>query len=391
MIDNIKKLKVIISCSGKFHAFALAEQLERHGMLETLYTSYSSIKNPLAKLVVSRRDLEKISFVKISTLLLVAFGLKIFKNPFFWNNLFDRWVAFQIKNSNANIFIGWGGMSLHSIKAAQKKGMITIVERGSCHISMQNILLIEEYKKFNVKFQIEQAVIEKENKEYNQSNYISIPSEFARQSFLSYKIDSNKLLVNHYGVSKHFSHLEGKPNDIFTILFLGKISVRKGFIYLIEAILRLNKRGIRVKGLFIGGIDSSIRNYIDNITHENIEFTGHINHYKLSNYISKSDVAVVPSIEDGFGMVVPQILACNVPVIVSENTGAADIINEGKNGYIIPIRSVKQIQEKIELLYNQPEKLLEMKSFIKNNPIDLSWDAYGERYIKFLSLLGNES
>ena len=84
-------------------------------------------------------------------------------------------------------------------------------------------------------------------------------------------------------------------------------------------------------------------------------------------------------------MVVPQILACGVPVIVSENTGAADIIEDDKNGYIVPIRNSKAIADRIEFLYLNSEKLAEMKQNVLSNPLDLSWDAYGDRYVDFLS------
>lgn len=100
-----KKTKVIVSCSGKFHAFALAEQLYKHELLDRLYTSYSSIKNPLAKYLVSRRDKENIPKSNIVTFLPVAFGLKLIKIPWFWNDLFDRWATWHIKQINATIHI----------------------------------------------------------------------------------------------------------------------------------------------------------------------------------------------------------------------------------------------------------------------------------------------
>ena len=52
------------------------------------------------------------------------------------------------------------------------------------------------------------------------------------------------------------------------------------------------------------------------------------------------------SIEDGFGMVVSQAMACGLPVITTKNTGASEIIDDGINGFIIPIRDQKSLREK---------------------------------------------
>ena len=59
-------------------------------------------------------------------------------------------------------------------------------------------------------------------------------------------------------------------------------------------------------------------------------------------------------------MVVPQALACGLPVIISENTGAKDIVAEGYNGYVVPIRSVDNIKERLQYLYDHPVELEQM-------------------------------
>ena len=112
---------VIVSCSGKFHAFALAEQLERLALLEGLYTSFSARKNTWVKNFNIRMDSEQIPVHKIHTNLWVAAGLKLYKHPPYWNDIFDQWVARQLRENRAEykLFIGWSGMSLHSIRTAK--------------------------------------------------------------------------------------------------------------------------------------------------------------------------------------------------------------------------------------------------------------------------------
>ena len=379
----MKKIEVIISCSVKFHAFNLAEQLDKHGMLAQLYTSYSSIKNPLAKYLVSRRDKENIPKNKISTFLLIAVGLKVYKNPYFWNELFDRWVAWKIKRSKATVFIGWSGMSLHSLRAAKKKGMTTILERGSSHISYQDKILNEEYKKFGINFNISQKVINKELSEYQLSSIISLPSYFTKESFINNGISENKLFVNNYGTSDYFNSKStdiSKNKNKFIILYLGALTIQKGLIYFFEAVKKISIPHDLFEVWLIGTISPEIKKIIPNYQNENWKIFGQINHYHLKNYIQSCDVAIQPSNQEGLSMVIPQVLKCGIPVIATTNTGGEDIIIENKSGFIVPIRNPQAIAEKIQFLYDNPTKLAEMKHFITNNPIDLSWDAYGERY-----------
>ena len=71
---------VTILCSGKFHAFALAEQMEKHGLLDGFFTAYASTKNKLARHFVKRVDREIIPPVKIHTNLVLAVPIKAMPN-----------------------------------------------------------------------------------------------------------------------------------------------------------------------------------------------------------------------------------------------------------------------------------------------------------------------
>ena len=386
-------MSVIISCSGKFHAFALAEQLERHGMLNYFYTSYAYQKNTFLRRFVRRVDREIIPTEKIFTNTLLAFPIKLLPGSgFIWLQLYDRWVAGRVKQSNSKIFIGWSGMSLQSIRAAKATGKITIVERGSSHILYQNELLIEEYKKFGIDFSIDKRMIEKELKEYQEADYISIPSTFVKKSFIKYGVAESKLIVNHYGSSVEFAPgKNGKRNDKFTILYLGAITIQKGLVYLFEALNKLDIEDNNYEVWFVGKIHSEMKTTVEKYKKGNWKFLGQKNFYDLPSIITKCDIAVMPSLQDGFGMVINQILACGIPVIATENTGGPDIIDEGINGFIVPIRDPDKIGEKINLLFSDSGLLAKMKEeaafTVKKN---FSWSDYGNRYAIFLNNIINQ-
>ncbi|MFQ5446054.1 MAG: glycosyltransferase family 4 protein [Saprospiraceae bacterium] len=377
----------IVSCSGRFHAFALAEQLEKRGLLTGFYTSYAWQKNKLMRRLTSRIDKEKIPAEKIHTIIPVAAMMRLGTRPFVYNEIYDKWVAHNLNHrKDYKVFIGWSGMSLNTIRKAKNEGNITVLERGSSHIRYQDKILCEEYKNFGIDFHIDPRTVNKELKEYEEADYIFIPSTFVRNSFLEMGVPASKLIQNPYGVSSHFKKAAGDfPKGKFRVLYLGSLTIRKGLIYLFKALKKLDSAGVPFEAWFIGKVDEEMKSIVGKYARPNWKFFGHINFYDLPRHISACDVAVHPSLEEGLSMVITQLLGCGVPVIATTNTGGEDVIEDGKNGYIVPIRDPQAIAGKIQLLYEDPERLRLMKFHAANSEkTELSWDNYGLRYAKFL-------
>jgi glycosyltransferase involved in cell wall biosynthesis len=380
---------VTISCSGKFHAFALAEQMERLGKLDQLYTTYAFQKNKVLAKLVKRIDKEKIPASKIRTNSFLAFPLKFQPGSvYLWNDYFDRWVASNLVKNSSKVFIGWSGMSLHSIKAAQELKKITILERGSSHIVYQNELLKEEYKKYGKDFSIDHRVINKELEEYAMADYISVPSNFVRDSFIEKGISPSKLIMNPYGAGNSFYTEEGANNEKnkkFTIVYLGSLTIRKGLLYLFQALAEL-KMDIEFYDVwFIGKVDDELEPYIAKYKKSNWTFFGQINHYQLKDYLVKCHVGVQPSVEEGLSMVIPQMMACGVAMIVTPNTGGGNIIQDGFNGFIVPIRTPSAISERISYLFEDQSILDNInRKAAEAIKMGFTWNDYGDRYNKFL-------
>ncbi|TAK45339.1 MAG: glycosyltransferase, partial [Saprospiraceae bacterium] len=305
---------VNVSCSGRFHAFALAEQLEMHGLLAGFYTSYAWQKNKLMRRFTSRVDKEQIPAEKIHTAIPIAAMMRMGIEPFVYNEIYDRWVARKIaRDHRSKVFIGWSGMSLLSIRKAKEMGKAAIVERGSAHIQYQEKILAEEYKKFGIRFNIDPRVMEKEMLEYEEADFISVPSTFSKKSFLEYGVPASKLIVNNYGAGSLFKPASPEPKQVFRVVYLGSLTIQKGMVYLFQALHKLNIPGDKFEAWFIGKVDDEIKGIVEKYTQPNWKFFGHINHYDLPKYLTQCDVAAMPSIQDGFGMVIPQLLGCGMP------------------------------------------------------------------------------
>ncbi len=383
---------VSISASTKLWAFAMAEQFESRGLLDELITTYAYSKNTIARRFIRRTDREKIPPEKIRTNIYLAVLIGKFRSfPHIWNDVFDRWAATKLQPGSGRVFIGWSGMSLHTIKRAKKLGMICILERGSSHILVQNKILQEEFDLYNKKFSIHPSVIKKELLEYQAADYISVPSSFVRNSFISQGVSETKIFVNPFGAGQSFVRKIRPMRDAetkFTIVYMGTLSIRKGLLYFFRALEILNIPVAEYDVLFLGSVESEIQSTIEKYRKPNWKFMGHVDHYSLPDWLAKCDIGVQPSLEEGLSMVIPQMMACGVPVIVTPNTGGENIIQNNLNGFVVPVRDPQAIADKLEWAYSNPRELQDMKKNVAESILsDFTWEAYGERYSRFLKTI----
>ena len=112
---------------------------------------------------------------------------------------------------------------------------------------------------------------------------------------------------------------------------------------------------------------------------EKIFYHGVVKHHKLKYFINKSDVFVLPSLEEGFATVILQSLACGCPVIVSENTGAENFVKENKCGFVVPIRNSQIISDKLTLLSYNKQLLKELKNNALKTSTKNTWDDYVDK------------
>lgn len=93
----------------------------------------------------------------------------------------------------------------------------------------------------------------------------------------------------------------------------------------------------------------------------------------------------LPSIEDGFGLVLGEALSHGLPIITTCNTGADEIILDNENGFVIPIRSSKKILEKLQMLVDNPDLLAQIRfnSIAKAKKLD-GWEEAGKKLVNVL-------
>lgn len=348
-------MKVVASSIGKFHLFDLVKKLDEAGVDTTLFTGYPKFKINPAPLNCERIHTFPYlhtPYMGLSRHNLIPKSL-VQLYEYFDRSAFDYYVSRRIKP--CDIFHGMSSSCLLTGRKAKEIGAKFICDRGSSHIQHQANLLRSEFEKWGVDFdeidqkEIDSRIIRTELEEYDSSDLIFVPSSFSRQSFERYGVPREKLRLIPYGVDTSLFFPTAAPSEkSLDILFVGAMSLRKGIPYLIQAFKGIDHPNKRLR--LIGRPSNTLIRLLKSkdIWDDRIEVLGHRDSSELRAWMSKSHALVLPSIEDGFGLVIAQALACGCPVIASQNTGAPDLIAEGYNGYITSPGDYLSIQRRIE-------------------------------------------
>lgn len=368
-------MKINILSPGRFHVCDLARELNANGFDVRFY---SFVPNKRAM----KFGLPKECACSVFFWILPFIALERLSHRKRWaTNIRRKMQDFvtSIIMRKCDIIIAMTGNFEMSIKRAKKEGAVFIAERGSKHILEQKRILEETWKITNSNCTFDEVAVKRELWDYERADYISIASENVKRSFLKHSFPEDKLVLNPYGVDLSSFYPTNTKEKEFDVIMVGGWGVRKGCDLIVNALKDTN-----LKFLHVGGIVDLAFPELPNFSH-----IDPVEQKKLVEYYHKAKVFVLPSREDGFGMVLSQAVACNLPVVASIDTGGPDLKEMVKDPDCITIidsytpKSVKEaIDKAIEIADNMGDKIYAGDSLSK-----LTWQAYGERYAAFLNTL----
>lgn len=386
-------MRVTLSTIGKFHTFDLARQLHQRGYLKAIFTGYPQFKLKKeglpSHLIHTFPWLQTVCMANRQTSLN---KLRVRREIEWWSRqTLDAYTALNLPESD--VFVGLSGSAFHTGKKAKRDGSIYICDRGSSHIRYQHNILSDEYHRHGFKFEgIDPRVIRKEEAEYAAADAISVPSSFAKRSFIEMGVPSAKIHLIPYGVDLSlFSPVSRPDPERFDVLFVGSASLRKGLPYLLQGFagLRHTQKHLTLVGIIQPEVVKMIQAFVPSAS---ITCAGHYPQFKLKEIMSRSHVLVLPSVEDGMALVQAQAMACGCPVIGTTNTGAEDLYQDGIEGFVVPIRDPLAITDRMQRLADNP-LLREQMSRKALECVSLSggWDSYGATMIKLYEDLIQEN
>lgn len=341
-------MKVIVASHAKNHIFHLVEGLAKHGNLANAYSIYPKIK--LHEYQIPTKFL-KINYL-LTAMAYFSPKIKFISLSEYYSTLFDDWVARKVKRNNAqaDIFHGLNGFSLQALKAAKTNNIRTVVDRACPHIHFQANIISEELERLTGKKSgfIFNSIHEKMLEEYELADKIVVPSLYTYNSFVKQGVAESKLKLVPLMQEKPVSISANKSDHKeFVVLAIGFNFYRKGFYYLLKAWEKLKLPNAKL----IVRCDVP-KQFLSLIKESNVQvINSHLSTEDLIKLYQGSDLFCLPSIDEGFGMVGLEAMAAGLPVIVTENVGMKDLIAEGREGLIVPIRDDEALANAIVNLY----------------------------------------
>src|SRR3989338_1197214 len=383
-------MKVILSVPGKWHLFQVARELEKRDVLKKVFTSLPRFRVyptegiprdklqclPLGEIFgqASRRffGIERNAYSQ---------GLLKLKN-----DIFDAQVAAHLHRrcKGAFVYHGLSSAQVRSLEAAKRAGAKTVLERASTHILFQNRILKEEYDRHGVKTGSHQPqwLVENELKEYEIADKILVPTHFVKKTFMDEGVDEKKILVIPFGTNLDTGRLSARPkkNGKFTVLYVGHVDFRKGVPYILEAAKSLCSKASDIEFVLVGPVRPLFKRLLSGYS-DVCQVLGYVGHDRLAEIYSRADLFVFPSLEEGLALVQLEAMSHGLPVLSTCNAGAEEIIESGREGYILPLRDSAAIEERVLELYHDRARCRQMGEAAKKKALVQSWSNYAERLI----------
>ncbi|MEO0508500.1 MAG: glycosyltransferase [Verrucomicrobiota bacterium] len=298
-------------------------------------------------------------------------------------NYFDRLACRRLKlNQSASVAHLWSGTSLNTLRwAKQHFGGKLVVERSGSHIELQYQMLCEEAERTKNKLggmpvfdpDLRKRMLE----EYELADTILVPSEYAKKTFVDCGLPADKVEVIPLGTNaKAVESLPAKKSRL-SVLFVGGEPLRKGLFTLLDVWESLAPDA----DLYVVTDHSRVPSDKHDIA--GVNFLPFMDHSALTQLMSECHLLCLPSVEDGFGMVVSEAMAMGTAVLVSTNCGASELVNHGFNGSIFSAGDAASLMENLSQLLASEERLLEMCDHARTSLDGASWAAYGQKLANF--------
>jgi len=229
-----------------------------------------------------------------------------------------------------------------------------------------------------------QAKLDRKTRELELADVVVGPGRFVLDSLPAWA-SSKQLIMSPFG-SPEFGTAEDtqeeKPLDKpLRVLFVGSLGQRKGLGDLFEAVKKLDSKKIElvVMGSLLAPLEF-YKNELSDFTYEK----GRPNAQVLE-LMRSCDVFCLPSIVEGRALVMQEAMSQGLPLLITANTGGADLVIEGETGFLVAIRSPDAIAEKLTWYAENREATRKMGKLAKAHASKYTWKGYGDKIVAELN------
>lgn len=406
-----QQVKVMVAHPEQQHSYRLATALDRAGMLDcyvtTVYCAPRSLTGFVAAFLPPRwadkarsRWCAELPAVKVIQLCEGEGLLKLLCQnvPFMrrWYYAVKLHVADRFAAKAARLAISRGVDAVVTFDGTSPL-LFEILERDAPHVtrildmSAANTLYMRQIYERDLALQPDYADMlrnerqivwnpersARSSREIASAQRFLCGSEFVVRSLAYSDVDPNCCSVCPYGVDcGQFAYAPREvpsSNHPIRCIYVGGTKELKGIAYLLEA---FEKLAPDVAQLTIVGscmLGEGLRAKYD----EFVDFVGMVPHDQVPALMSAHDLLIMPSLGEGFSLTILEAMACGLPVICTQNSGAVGIVNDGEDGLVIPIQDADAIVQSVIWFASHRDMIPKMGANARATAELYSWERYG--------------
>jgi glycosyltransferase involved in cell wall biosynthesis len=280
----------------------------------------------------------------------------------------------------------WPLAATQTLRAARRLGIPTVLERPNAHTRFAYEAVAQECDRLGVSLPADHEHaynalrLRIEEEEYGLADYLLCPSEFVVKTFRDLGHPEERLLRHTYGFDERAFHPEtSSPDrrDGLSAVFVGVCAVRKGVHFALEAWLRspASETGtFRIAGGFVPEYEAKLA---DMLSHPSVQVLGHRD--DVPELMRNSDVLLLPSIEEGFGLTCVEAMGSGCVPLVSD--ACTDVCVHDENALVHAVGDVDAITEHITMLDRDSERLADLRRNCLRDAPEHTWAQAGRRLL----------
>lgn len=305
----------------------------------------------------------------------------------FWqNHRFDAWAA-RFMGERCNLAFGYESSSLYTFRRARELGFPTVLYQPiGCAETALEVLGEERRRHPHLADSLRYAwfppsELIRRREERGLADAILCASSFTRDTLIAAGVEPATIFVEPYGVQqKNFWPSEEKFSR-FSVVWASAFTQTKGIGYLMEA-LALNP--VPRLELVLAGHphgDDVVAPYEDRVR---VRRVGRVDRQALGGVMRRAHVHVFPTLLDGFGRNIIEAMASGLPVVTTPNCAGPELIEDGVTGFIVPIRDVEAIADRLRWVHDNPAEAREMGLRAAASVAALTPESYRTRFADFI-------
>lgn len=197
----------------------------------------------------------------------------------------------------------------------------------------------------------------------------------------------NNALTIYNGINQHEFEKVNKEDYKYNIISVGALRAIKNHAITIQVIGKLHTKypNIKLSIIGIGTEEKNLANLVkENGLEKNISFKGEMSNDEVLELMNRSYIFLLPSINEGFGIVYAEAMKANCITIGTKNEGIDGFIRNGENGFLVN-PNVDEITELIDNIYNANYDLENVRKNAYMTVTELTWENNAKRYVELLN------